>query len=328
MKKTLFVALLMIILLAAGAGLLFFPAVSEIRKVRQEIRQAQGRVEQLSRISSQSEEMEKRAASFQRDIQYLVRYLPGQGGISRVLDDIRSRGIGYGLNIVKADFDYSFVLEGSDTSRDDDAVLCLEPVPFNLQAEGPLPDICSYFEWMEGLPCFLGIDNLEIFRIGDRLSVFPLLRVNVFLKVLGFSRKGKGSLGRFQREADGYYPVRLSPYLATAQKNLRITALEKDLFSPEGAATGDGDQSSGGLAGRYPAEDDSNELQSREKGAVSISDLDLNGIVNYQGEYTALIGDRRVKKGDAIAGMEVMWITKDSICLSKGGDKFILRLNK
>ena len=65
-----------------------------------------------------------------------------------------------------------------------------------------------------------------------------------------------------------------------------------------------------------------------EKSADSIGDLDLTGIVNYQGEYTALIGDRRVKKGDTIVEMEVMWITKDSICLSKGSDKFILRLNK
>jgi len=330
MKKTQIFALIIFILLAGSAWLFLSPAVSEIREVRQKIRQAKSRVEELRRISMQSEEMEKKIVFFQRDIQYLARYLPGQGGINGTLNDIRSKGIGYGLNMVKADCDYSFMLEGPGPTNAAAAVLCLETIPFNLQIEGPLPDICSYLEWLEGLPCFLGIGTLEVSRIGNSSSAFPLLRVNMLLKVLGFFRKEKESVGHFSRESDRYYPVRLSSDLVYAQKNLRITALEKDLFSPEWVVGDDGDQRSiaGAEAGAESTEDGYNESLRGEKGAVSIADLDLNGIVSYQGEYTALIDNRRVKKGDAISGMEVMWITKDSICLSKGSDKFILRLNK
>ena len=234
MKKTLIFALVIFILFAGSAWLLFSSSLSDIHEVRRKIEKTQSRVDKLRQLCRQSEEMEKKAAFFQKDIQYLIRYLPGQGEMNGILNDVRSKGMEYGLNMVKADSDYSFMLEGPGPSRDDDAVLCLETIPFNLQVEGPLPDICSYLEWLEGLPCFLGIDNLEVSRIGDSSSAFPLLRVNMLLKVLGLSRKGKESIDHFQRESDIYYPVRLSPDLVTAQKNLRITALEKDLFSPEG----------------------------------------------------------------------------------------------
>ncbi|MEW5802973.1 MAG: hypothetical protein AB1847_12810 [bacterium] len=384
MRKTLIFTLILFILLAGCAWLLFTPYVAGIQEVRQKIEQTRKRTEMLRHLYRQSEEIERKAADFQRDIQYLSRYLPSQEEISAILNKVRAKGMEYyGLNMVKADSDYSLLLEGAGILQGD-KVLCLEAIPFKLQAEGPLPNICSYLEWLEGLPCFLSIDNLQVSRLGDDSLLFPLLRATILLKVMGLVRKGKESIGHLRRESDVYYPVRLSPSLITAQKNLRVTALEKDLFSPEEGAGSDGYASYQGVAGgsadetpfqdgfardglvkggtargenargedsggwsaggegagdwhlgvgnwslgTQSAEGEDDESWGEEKGGTSIQDLDFTGIVNYQGEYTALINNRRVKKGDGIAGMEVMWITKDSICLSKGRDKFILRLNQ
>ncbi|MEW6379353.1 MAG: type 4a pilus biogenesis protein PilO [bacterium] len=350
MKKVRIFILIFPILLVGLSWLLFSPYITEIREVRQKIRMTRSRIERLRQLSGQAEDMDRKIALFQKNIQHLVRYLPGQGEIDSLLGEVRSKGTDYGLNMLKVDSDYSFWLGEADSSQDG-AILCFEPVPVHLQAEGQLPDLCSYLEWLEGLPYFLGIDNVDIIRLEDSSSVFPQVRLTMFFKVMSLSHRGKEAAGRFFRKTDLYQPVHLSPSLIAAQKNLRITALEKDLFSPEGASAEEGEYQQGdgspsGLEDVVVGEGDSEKAggdsgaeernsnpetdsgHRSEEAVTSIRDLDLNGIVSYQGEYIALINNRRLKKGETVIGMEVMWITKDSICLAKGSEKFILRLNQ
>lgn len=345
MKKARIFIFIFPVLVILLSWLLLYPSIAEILKVREKIRLTRSQIERFGHLRTQSQEIERKIAYFQKDIQHLIRYLPGPGSIETTLKQLHSWGTEYGLNMLKVSSDYSFRLdEAADQSLyANDRVFCLEAVPVQLQAEGQLPDICNYLEWLEELPYFLSIDQAEIRKLEeDSSAVFPRVRLAMLIKIVGLSRQEKEDTGRILRAVDLYQPANLSSALIAAQKNVRLTALEKDLFFPEEVSEAEVDEELGkseeeaAVSGeddppirkksRTLAEEGRSPLQ--DEGRVSVRDFDLNGILSCQGEYIALINNRRVKKGETIAGMEVMWITKDSICLAKGDEKFILRLNQ
>ena len=313
MKKIIIFILILCFLLIGISWLLFSPYISKTWAIKQKIQRNREELKKVVQFSKQSAEWEKKFSLFQKDIQTLLHYLPKQEDLDDLSQNLRSKAIDYSLNMYKVDFDHSFSLEKINSLE---TTLYLDMIPLQIRLEGQFFDIYKYLRYLEKLPCFFGFDTLEIIKkYKGAASAFSSLQANIATNVLCLSQKKKSLFGfSLPMSNTPYHPLQLSSSLITAQKNLRIRTLEKNLFIPGQKEDTD----------EYMVD---NKITDRETGMLSLMDLNLNGIVNYQGEYMALINNQRVKKGNIIAGMEVVWITKERVCLAKDRKEIILNLN-
>jgi hypothetical protein len=288
---------------------LFSPYLSKTWAVKQKIREGQSELEKLHQQSNRSMEWDEKYTYFQNGIQYLTDYLPRQGELENVSQKLRLKAKDFGVDAVEVSFDHSFSLRGMDAH---DTALYLKVIPFRIHLEGDFLHVYRLLEWIEEMPCFLGIDTLEILSKSKKPSS-PVLEANLAVHIVTLSHERADFLHPAPRSTSSYLPGQPSPALITAQKNLRIRALGRNLFA-SGKSVNTGDQviSSAALP--------------RDTRAVTPPRFTLNGIVSYQEEYMALINNQRVKKGDLIEGREVVWITKNRVCLARGNEKTILNL--
>lgn len=314
MKKKLILSLTFGFLFIGASWFLLSPYISKTWAIKQKIRQNQEKLEKMVRLSGQSAEWKNKLLLLQNDIQYLSNYLPKQKELNTLSHKLRSKAIDYNLNIFDIGFDHSFSLREVNSHA---PTFYLKIVPLQVRLEGQFPNIYRYLEYLEKLPCFFGFDTLEILKKQKQnTSTFPTIQANMAINVLCLSPKRKSLFASsFKISNTDYPPIQISPSLITTQKNLRIRALGKNIFIPEQSKE----------INEYMT---GNEIIDIEIETLSLMDLNVNGIVSYQGEYMALINNQRVKKGNSIAGMEVVWITKNRVCLAKDKKKIILNLNK
>ena len=60
---------------------------------------------------------------------------------------------------------------------------------------------------------------------------------------------------------------------------------------------------------------------------MGIEDIKLNGMIFYNGEYSALINDERLNKGDNLFGFEIYKIEKDNVYLTCGKERYRLTMH-
>lgn len=314
-----------------------FPLLSRTWTIKQRIQQNRKELDRLWLMSQQTSEMKMRLTSHQETISHLSSYLPQKKDLEGLSERICAQADDWNVTILEAHLDHSIVL---DRALGEKLNYWLKVVPFRLHLEGQFSDICYYLEWIEDLPYFLGFDTCEMWRVGE-----GLVRANMAFNIVSLSHQRMPAQADFLQFAH-YSPVPPpAPEVITAQKNLRIRTWGRDIFSPALDNSEDEDGSEYLVKDKVETEVEAEEevlideptrqkrVEDREEkswlskaGAESLMKVTLNGIVNYQGGYIALINDQRVKKGDVVQGMEVAWITENRVCLARGGEKVILNL--
>jgi len=314
MKKHFIFSLIFGFLFIAASWFLFSPYISKTWAIKQKIIQNQKELEKIGQLSRESAKWENKFLLLQKDIQYLSNYLPKQKELNSLSHKLRSKAIDYKLNIFDLGFDHSFSLTELNSQA---PTFYLKIVPLQIRLKGPFPNIYRYLEYLEKLPYFFGFDTLEILKKQKQnTSPFPTIQANMQVNILCLSPKRKSLFASSLKiNNTDYPPMQISPSLISTQKNLRIRSLGKNLFIPKQSEE----------VNTFMTD---NEIINGETEALSLMDLNLNGIVSYQGEYMALINNQRVKKGNSIGGMEVVWITKNRVCVAKDKKKIILNLNK
>ena len=314
MKKYFIFILTFGFLFIGASWFLLSPFISKTWAIKQKIQQNKKNLEKITQFSKQSAELENKLIVLQKDIQYLSNHLPKQKELNTLSQKLRSKATDYNLTIFDIGFDHPFSLPELNYQE---PTLYLKIVPLQVRLEGQFPNIYQYLEYLEKLPYFFGFDTLEILKKQKQdTSAFPAMQANMEINVLCLAPKRKSLFASaLTMNNTDYHPIQISPSLISNQKNLRIRALGKNLFIPEQSEE----------VTEYMT---NNEIIDDKTENVSLMDLNLNGIVSYQGEYMALINNQRVKKGNSIAGMEVVWITKNRVCLAKDKKKIILNLNK
>ncbi|MGA1875054.1 MAG: type 4a pilus biogenesis protein PilO [bacterium] len=288
---------------------LFSPYLSKTWAVKQKIRENQGELEKLHQQSNRSTAWDEQYTYFQNGIQYLTDYLPRQGELEHVSQKLRQKAKDFGVDDVEVSFDHSFLLRGMDSH---DPALYLKVIPFRIHVEGDFFHVYRFLEWIEEMPSFLGIDTMEILSKSQKSSS-PVLEANLSVHMATLSHERIDFLNPFPENKSFHLPGQPSPDLITAQKNLRIRSLGRNLFV-SGKSMHTDEQA---MSGRPLP---------RDTGATPYTRFTLNGIVSFPEGYMALINNQRVKKGDVVEGREVVWITKNSVCLARGSEKTILNL--
>lgn len=68
--------------------------------------------------------------------------------------------------------------------------------------------------------------------------------------------------------------------------------------------------------------------QKGKEGASKIDGMILNGVIHRKGSGVAIINNRIMRKGDAIAGKKIVEIFKDRVILSDGDERIELMVEK
>ena len=69
-------------------------------------------------------------------------------------------------------------------------------------------------------------------------------------------------------------------------------------------------------------------MQKGKEGASKIDGMTLNGVIHRKGSGIAIINNRIMRKGDAIAGKRIVEILADRVILSDGDERIELMVEK
>ncbi len=308
MKKIVIIISIFFILFIISFWLFLSPYQKQIGANKKNINQARSELKKFQQLEKKSQEYKNKFLSLQENIKQLISYLPAHEELNDLAQEMLSMAKKFELKPLKVTLDQPLSIE---KIQENNSMYYLEIVPLIIRLEGKFSQIYQYLEKLEKLPFFHTIDALEIFNKSKNNSSTPLIQANIALSVFSVLRRIEPFLSPsiLSRQI-----TTISNALITAQKNLQIRDWGKTLFALEEDS----------LKHNYQVND--REWNS-DDGAVPLIDLNLNGILSYQGKYIALINNQRVTTGSMIAGMKVKWISKDRVSLARNNEKVILTLN-